>query len=59
MAVMTKARREGIEKRIEEGKKDGIRLEKVMTAKKMLAKKIDINLIIEITGLTKEEIENL
>lgn len=59
MAAMTKARREGIEKGREEGKKDGIRLEKVMTAKKMLAKKIDINLIIEITGLTKEEIENL
>lgn len=55
MAAMTKARREGREK----GKKDGIRLEKVMTAKKMLAKKMNINLIIEITGLTKEEIENL
>lgn len=51
MAAMAKARREG--------KKDGIRLEKVTTAKKMLAKKVDINLIMEITGLTKEEIENL
>ena len=29
------------------------------TAKKMLEKNININLIIEITGLTKEEIENL
>lgn len=55
MAAMTKARREGIE----EGKKDGAKLEKLITAKKMLAKRIDINLIMEITGLTKEEIESL
>lgn len=27
--------------------------------KKMLAKKMDINLIMEITGLTKEEIEKI
>ncbi|MBO5348462.1 MAG: hypothetical protein J6A89_01385, partial [Clostridia bacterium] len=47
MAAMSKARKEGKA----EGKKD--------VAKKMLAKKMDINLIMEITGLTKEEIENL
>lgn len=45
------AKREGITQGIKEGKKQD--------AKKMLAKKIDINTIIEITGLTKEEIENL
>lgn len=33
--------------------------EKENIEKKMLAKDMDINLIIEITGLTKEEIENL
>lgn len=47
MAAMTKARREGKE----ENQKD--------VAKKMLAEKMDIDLIIKITGLTKEEIENL
>ena len=46
-AAMTKARREGKEKT----QKD--------IARKMLAKNIDISLIIELTGLTKEEIENL
>ena len=32
---------------------------KIDVAKKMLAEKMDINLIIKITGLTKEEIEKL
>ena len=47
MAAMAKARKEGIN----ETKKE--------VAKKMLDKKIDIEMIIEITGLTKEEIEKL
>ena len=34
---------------------DGIQLEKIETAKKMLAKKMPIDVIIEITGLSKEE----
>ena len=46
-AAMIKARREGKE----EIQKD--------IARKMLAKSIDINLIIELTGLSKEDIENL
>ena len=33
--------------------------EKIEVAKKMLAENMDINLIIKITGLTKEEIEKL
>ena len=33
--------------------------EKIDVAKKMLAENMDINLIIKITGLTKEEIEKL
>lgn len=45
------ARREGIEK--------GIKENKLEVAKKMKEKKIDIDTIIEITGLSKEEIEKL
>lgn len=45
----------GISYAKKEGIKEGIK----ETAKKMLAKNIDIKDIMEITGLTKEEIENL
>ena len=49
------ARRKGIE----EGIQQGIEKQKIETAKKMLAEKIDIELIMKITDLTKEEIEKL
>ena len=48
---MNYATNQGIKKGIKKAKKD--------TAKKMLQKNIPINDIIDITGLTKEEIENL
>lgn len=54
-AAMAGATRRGIEKGIEQGKEE----EKFQIAKKMLEKKIDITVISEVTGLTKEEIENL
>ncbi len=41
-----------------EARKEGIKKAKLETAKKMLEKKIPIETIIEITGLTKEEIMN-
>ena len=41
------------------GKEKGKIEEKIKTAKKMLEKGIDIETIIEITSLSKEEIENL
>lgn len=44
---------------IEIGKNDGIQFEKIETAKKMLARKMPIDVIIEITGLSKEKIENI
>ena len=50
-AGLKSARRKGIEQGIEQEKKE--------TAKKMLAEKIDIELIVKITGLTKEEIQEL
>lgn len=55
MAAMTKARREGKE----EGIKEGINSNTKEVAKKMLSKGLEIELIMEITGLTKEEIKNL
>lgn len=50
-AGLKSARRKGLEEGVEKNKKD--------IAKKMLTKGIEIDDIIEITGLTKEEIENL
>ena len=49
--VMTAAR--------DQGREEGKIEEKIETAKKMLAEEMDINLIIKITGLTKDEIEKL
>ena len=43
----------------EEGKREGVKESQKEIAKNMLNKKMDINLIIELTGLTKEEIEKL
>lgn len=51
LAAIAKARREG--------KEEGVKKEKIEIAKKMLAKKIDINTIIEVTGLQEEEIKKL
>lgn len=41
------------------GKKEGIKSEKIEIAKKMLAEKMDIETIMKLTELTKEEIEKL
>jgi len=43
----------------EEGLAQGSKNEKIAIAKKLLKSNIDINIIINSTGLTKEEIENL
>ena len=63
MAAMAKARREGLAegeaKGEAKGKAEGIATNKKEIAKKMLAEKIDIETIIKITGLTKEEIIKL
>ena len=45
----------GIEEGVEIGKNESMK----ETAKKMLAKKMPIDVIIEITGLTKEEIKKI
>ena len=41
------------------GRREGIRQEKEEIAKKMLKKKMDLNMIVELTGLSEEEIRKL
>lgn len=50
---------EAFNKREKKGKVEGKNEEKLITAKKLLSKKMKIEFISEITGLTKEEIESL
>ncbi len=58
-AGLKSARRKGVEEGIQQGIEQGIEKNKIEIAKKMLAEKIDIELIMKITELTKEEIEKL
>ena len=51
--------REGKEQGIKEGKKEGKKLKAIEIAKKLIAKNFDLAEIQELTGLTKEELENL
>lgn len=53
------ATRKGIEQGLKQGLEQGHKEAQIETAKKMLAKKLPIETIIEITELTKEEIEKL
>jgi len=48
----------GIEKGIKKGIEKGIEKEKINTARNMLDKNLDINLISEVTGLSIEQIQN-
>ena len=62
-AGLISARRKGLEEGEQKGLKNGIEKGKVETqkeiAKKMLAENISIDIIMKVTELTKEEIENL
>ena len=51
--------RQGLEEGIKEGRKEGIREKGIEVAKEMKRKKIDVDLISQITKLSKEEIERL
>lgn len=55
--TLKKAEDKGEERGIEKGRKEGRKEEKIAMAKKMLAKGKQIDEIIELTELTKEEIE--
>ena len=53
------ARREGIKEGIKEGIIEGEKRRNIEIAKKLLENKVDINIIVSSTGLTKEEIQEL
>ena len=57
--MMEKGMEKGLEAGRAEGLAEGLSKGKAELVKKMLEKKMDINLISELTGLTKEEIEKL
>ena len=50
---------QGIQQGIREGVQQGMQKEKLQIAKKMLSKKIDLNTISELTGLSIQELKNL
>ena len=58
-AIYDKGLDDGIEKGIQKGKEKGAREKQIEIAKSMLKENMDIEIIIKITGLTKEEIEKL
>ena len=58
-AIYDKGLDDGIEKGIQKGKEKGAKEEKIKIVKSMLKGNMDIEIIIKITGLTKEEIEKL
>mgnify|MGYP004561728883 CR=1 FL=1 len=58
-AIYDKGLDDGIEKGIQKGKEKGAKEEKIKIVKSMLKENMDIEIIIKITGLTKEEIEKL
>ena len=51
--------KQGLKEGIEQGLKEGEKNATKNTARKMLGKNMNIEDIIELTGLSKEEIENL
>ena len=58
-AIYDKGLDDGIEKGIQKGKEKGAKEEKIKIVKSMLKENMDIEMIIKITGLTKQEIEKL
>lgn len=58
-SAMSEMKQKGLEEGIEEGIVQGEKRTNLKIVRKMLEKKIDINLISELTGLTEEEIKSL
>ena len=52
-------REEGKEEGIKEGREEGREKEKLEIAENLLKRNVDIDIIVESTGLSKEEVENL
>jgi predicted transposase/invertase (TIGR01784 family) len=57
--ALMKAKNDGIEQGREEGIEQGIEQEKINIAKLSLSKGLDIDIICQITNLTKEQIQNI
>ena len=53
------AEEKGLKKGIKKGKEEGLREAKITTAKNLKALGVDIQIIIQSTGLSEEEIKNL
>ena len=53
--AMSYARKQGMK----EGEKIGIKENQIETARKLLKKNVSIDIILEVTGLTKEELEKI
>ena len=58
-SAMAEVKEKGLAAGLAKGRAEGRTEEKNELVKKMLEKKMNIDLISELTGLTKEEIENL
>ena len=58
-SLISEAEERGIEKGIEQGIEKGKNTRNIEIAKNLLQKNIDINIISETTGLSKEEVEKL
>lgn len=58
-SAMSEMKQKGLEAGLAEGKAEGEKKANLKIAQKMLEKKMDINLIAELTGLTEEEIKSL
>ena len=54
-----KGLQKGIQKGIQKGKKEGEHIKAIQTARKMLARKMDVSLIADVTGLSFGEITKL
>ena len=58
-AIYSKGVDDGIEQGIKTGIEEGAKEEKIQIAKNMLKEKVSIEFIIKVTGLSKEEVEQL
>lgn len=56
---MKKGREEGIEEGMKKGREEGIKETKIQIVKNLMLTGSDIELVMEVTGMTREEIENL
>ena len=50
---------EGLQQGLQKGKKEGEHIKAIQTARKMLARKMDVSLIADVTGLPEHEITKL